>query len=283
MSKNKKDFNCFYYSIETTSNKNLEEVLKTCNEQNIIIEDLWSKAFFIEIPYESKRRSIIFSGKQDDDPRSLKPIDIAEGEKFFYKVFVYIDFSENNIFQNSKWIISILKSWHEVSIEGMNQLFRKIFSEDNLWISPIKYKKWVMEFLKWKTLKKIELKFANPNSWRELFPKSSCLEDLRKAKEELGGDVLSCIIGTDSHYGINFKKFKDRFNWNKNYIDKASVVVADNFWKEIQQQVDELRFRDIIELTIENKDFNAEQVKQEMWKAFNIKIQEIKSEYFSKT
>jgi hypothetical protein len=40
MSKNKKDFNCFYYSIETTSNKNLEEVLKTCDEQNIIIEDL---------------------------------------------------------------------------------------------------------------------------------------------------------------------------------------------------------------------------------------------------
>ena len=281
MSQIQKDFNCFYYSIDTTSSKSLEDALKSCEEQNVIIEELWNQRFFIEIPYESNRTSIIFSGKQDDDPRNLRPIDIAEWEKFFYKVFVYIDFSKSAIFQNSKWIISILKSGHEVSIDGISQLFRKVFSENNLWISTIKYKKWIVDFLEWRKLKKIELKFANPDYWRPIFSEwESSLESLWKAKEQLGGDILTCTIGTDSQYWITLDKFKQRFTGNKNYIDKASVFVADDFWKEIQQQVDELRFRDLINLTIKDRDFIAEQVKEEMWKAFVIKVKEIETEYW---
>ena len=278
-----KNLTTYYYNISTLWEINHEQL------KNNLLSNLWNHdwyeiqeksdtTFFIHLVQKHKFEILPKKGTENDI-KSLETIKLEDWEWLFTDVFIYLDLSYLDLFQNSLWIISVLKWGREIALSLLSNLFTEIYWAKKVCsVEPIFFKDSDKYIEKVDKITQFSFSVAAAKAQRTLWVKESdWLGKLFDIKDELWGDSLSFMI--NSKEWLEKSKIKWFVNNYKHLAIKAPKITVDEFWKSIKQEIDKIRFKSTVELELENRELDKDIVYIKMEKDYNDEIIKIKSEF----
>jgi len=281
----KKDFNCYYYNInlhweKDTDNYIFEISNKLNNKQWYEIEKINDTNFFVRLLKNYDMDIYPKKWKRNSDVRSLKNLDIEDDEVLYFDTYILISFDNLDIFMNSIWIISVLKSWREIWNLILKTFVKELFNIKNqaFDIKTIPYKNSKEYIEKVNKITRFSFWVAGVNFQKQIWLKEEdWLNAIFKIKDEIWWENLSFSV-----WDVNWLKKKsilDFYNKRSHSFKGTTYITIEDAWKHVQQKIDEIRFKSILSLVIENNWLLYDDVKYNMIEDFWITIDNIKKEY----
>lgn len=280
-----KDFTCYYYNIELHGERDIPALInsveeKLSNKQWYEVEKLSDKRYFIHLLNHYDPDIYPKKWTKDSDVRNLKSLEIEEDEALFHDTYIHLSFENTDLLNNSVGIISVMRSGKEIGNAILTTFFKELFSAKDrvIIVSPICYKDHQAYIEKALRVNRMSFQVSAANLQRNLWVSDSeWLSSLFKMKEELGGDTVSFSIfgkqGLKKESIWSFwKKYGSAFKWS------TSITIEES-WKNVQQKIDEIRFKSVIGLTVTDNDIDRAEVKNSMSTQFILTIQKIEEEY----
>jgi hypothetical protein len=184
-----------------------------------------------------------------------------------------------DIFNNSIWIISVLKSWKEIALGLLNLLFQEIFKTKQACIVEPVFFKNSDEYIKnVNKITQFSFSVASVNSQRSLGVKNSdWLWEIFKIKDELWWDSLSFMVNSKEWLTKNKIKW---FCKNFQHLSiKSPKITVDECWKILKQEIDKIRFKSLINLKLVNRELDKVDIELKMKSDFISTLSKIEEEY----
>lgn len=283
-----KDFTCYYYNLELHGSKDISLLIssaeeKLSNKQWYEIEKLSKNEYFIHLLSNYDPDLYPKKGTKDSDVRNVKSLEIDEDEALFNDIYIHLSFKDTDLLSNSVGVISVLKSGKEIGNLVLVEFFKELFSIKDrvLMVSPICYKN-SDEYIK-KALRVTRLSFqvSSANLQRNLWVKDEdWLNSIFKLKDELWGDTVSFSISWK--WGLKKDSLWSFWRKHGSAFKGSTSITVEEAWKQVQQKIDEIRFKSVVWLTVKDNDLNVLEVKNSMITNFLLTIEKIREEYTSK-
>lgn len=279
-------FTVYYYNFLLTSDiEDCKLILDNWKNDKVTISKIQDSRYFITTWKTTSETLTPKIGNRDNFKISeLKSIDIEEEEELYGYLFILIDFSYNEILSTSWWIISCFKTtkW-EPSINEVWTFLKEMFDKKNCGIQPIIYKKTTKyDYLSYKdrNIQNLTFKVAGVKKWRKLFwDENKSLDDLFELNDILWWEEVSYTIKWGKWKHLIKDAIINFIKGNEATIENVSVDI-DEIWNKITQKLDNIRFKDSIDVTIKDRDLDSiDEVKNNMNKSFKDIIEKIKEEY----
>lgn len=278
-----KEFATYYYNVSVLWQIDKDQLIKNLSKKiwNIDwyeIKKTSDNNFFIHCV--KKHKFDLFPKKwKDNDVTKLKTLELEDWEWLFSDIFIYLDTSNLDIFNDSIWVISVLKAWREASHQFLWKLFEEIYSlKETCIVLPITYKdadKYIESLTK---INWFSFSVASANMQRALWvSESDGMWDLFRLKEQLGWDLLNFSISSREWLPKN--KIKAFFTTYRHIFAKSPKITVDEVWKHIKQEIDKIRFKSTVSIELEEWELNFEMVETRMQEDFKVELEKIKKEY----
>jgi len=279
-----KEFPLYYYDLNLLWNPiDIDQVVSTLNKIAFWsidwykIEKVWEKKFFFTLIQKHDSEVLYKKWKWNnvgvDDLESLW---LLEDESLYADIYMYIDFSSNNPFMNSLWIISVLKWWKEPSLALIWKFFCTIlWLKNTITLKTIEYKnreKYFNENL----IRSYSFEIATIKNQKNLWV-SWWLDPVWDLKEQFWWKKMKFTVldkdGLDKDKILWFQKDQ----WH-NFANSATIEV-DEAGKKVQQKIDKIRFKSAVSIQLYNKELNPEIVLSKMQENYLQEIPKIREEY----
>ena len=280
----RRDYPSYFYSIwcikhhDVDLNQFLKErIWKT---EQFIVEKINENQYFV---WALKEKDIEVLPKIWDknlsDIKALKTLELDENQVLYNDVFMIIDLWNKYIMNHSLWIIEVLNIWGKENISIVKKLLDDI-TWYNIEVLPICYnnkEKYLSDNRR--KITRFSFKIASRNweipiIWLD---DADWLGKLFKLKDEFNWESLEVIYSNKKW--LNSNKVS-KLIWKNPCIEFKEISVEE-LWKEIDQKINEIRFKDTIQLNVEDKQVISD-VKLILIESYNKIINEIKEEYKTK-
>lgn len=274
-----KQLKIYYYSVGSNvkilNSDFLKDSLRNFNQEKYLIEEKEEWIFYVYIPKIKNLELIPKVWKKDNfSAGDLEPLKLEEDETIFDEIFCILNTNENNLYQNSIWILSSVKAWKSETLS-----FRVFLNEILKWkafsIEPIVYKNKDKFFDNINKLKWFKFSIA---AWKFQWMLwiNQDIKGALAVKDYFWWDEITIDLSSkDSLDKVSIWQFRKNNRTNFSEVPKISI---DEAWNTIEREIDNIRFIWIIEIDSSWKNIEKKEIFSKMEADFSKKIIEMKKD-----